>query len=440
MPATSTTCASGSSASWNGPVPNGARLAEQAVALDEQAVELRRSNSDLEQFAYVASHDLQEPLRKVASFCQLLEQRYADALDERGVEYIGFAVDGAKRMQVLINDLLTFSRVGRLKSTHQIVDLDTTLDAAARNLAVAIEESGAELVRRNRPLPEVVGDATLLTMLWQNLIGNAIKFRHEDRAPRVEIDCERGVGDTRASGCSRGGLTASASRPSSSTRCLSSSSVCMAETPTPEPVSGWPCARKSLSARRYDRIDASHQHRNSIWFTLPDASPATICARLPKELSDDIGWPPHRRAADRRRSRRHTSSPEKLSSTTRFTTRCMSHTMGRKAWTTSINAALIRSAPRPDLILLDLNLPKDDGRQLLEQIKSDPGLCPIPVVVLTTSAAEEDILRSYRLHANAYVTKPVGFKRIHGSDSSDRPVLGPSGDPPTPLTNLIGAH
>ena len=199
---------------------NGARLAEQAVALDEQAVELRRSNSDLEQFAYVASHDLQEPLRKVASFCQLLEQRYADALDERGVEYIGFAVDGAKRMQVLINDLLTFSRVGRLKSTHQIVDLDTTLDAAARNLAVAIEESGAELVRGNRSLPEVVGDATLLTMLWQNLIGNAIKFRHEDRAPGSKSTANQASGITRASGWSPSRTTASAFRPSSSRRCL----------------------------------------------------------------------------------------------------------------------------------------------------------------------------------------------------------------------------
>jgi signal transduction histidine kinase len=163
--------------------------------LDEQTVELRRSNAELEQFAYVASHDLQEPLRKVASFCQLLEKRYADKLDERGIEYIGFAVDGAKRMQVLINDLLTFSRVGRVNTTQDDdVSLDVTLDAALGNLAAAIEESGAEIVRP-APLPTVVGDPTLLTRLWQNLIGNAVKFRRDGVEPRIVVECEPGTGE-----------------------------------------------------------------------------------------------------------------------------------------------------------------------------------------------------------------------------------------------------
>ncbi|BAX91323.1 sensor histidine kinase [Mycobacterium shigaense] len=160
--------------------------------LDEQAVDLRRSNAELEQFAYVASHDLQEPLRKVASFCQLLEKRYGDQLDEPGTEYIGYAVDGAKRMQVLINDLLSFSRVGRVGTKQAEVDLDSTLDAAVDNLATAIEETGAQVVRPER-LPRIVGDPTLLTMLWQNLIGNAIKFRHQGRVPRIVIDCRRGA-------------------------------------------------------------------------------------------------------------------------------------------------------------------------------------------------------------------------------------------------------
>jgi signal transduction histidine kinase len=171
------------------------QLAEQAEALDEQAIELRRSNAELEQFAYVASHDLQEPLRKVASFCQLLEKRYGDQLDERGVEYLGFAVDGAKRMQVLIDDLLTFSRVGRLNSLRTRIGLDAALDTALANLATGIEESGAEIVRLSRHRPQIIGDPTLLAMLWQNLIGNAVKFRRDDRTPRIIIACERDTGE-----------------------------------------------------------------------------------------------------------------------------------------------------------------------------------------------------------------------------------------------------
>ena len=163
-----------------------ALAARQAADLDTQAAELRRSNGELEQFAYVASHDLQEPLRKVASFCQLLEKRYSDKLDERGLKYIEFAVDGAKRMQVLINDLLTFSRVGRATDVRVPVPLDQPLDAAVTALSAAVEETGA-VVERPGPLPEVMGDPTLLGMLWQNLIGNAIKFRAPDRAPVIGV-------------------------------------------------------------------------------------------------------------------------------------------------------------------------------------------------------------------------------------------------------------
>jgi len=162
--------------------------ASQAADLDAQAAELIRSNAELEQFAYVASHDLQEPLRKVASFCQLLEKRYGDQLDERGRQYIDFAVDGAKRLQVLINDLLTFSRVGRGHEVRTEVPLSQPLDSAISALDAMIEDTGA-VIDRPDELPPVNGDATLLAMLWQNLVSNGIKFAREGEPPRITITC-----------------------------------------------------------------------------------------------------------------------------------------------------------------------------------------------------------------------------------------------------------
>ncbi|WP_019930231.1 CHASE3 domain-containing protein [Nocardia sp. BMG111209] len=162
------------------------RLEEQKTSLHSQAVELRRSNAELEQFAYVASHDLQEPLRKVASFCQLLEKRYGDKLDDRATQYITYAVDGAKRMQVLINDLLSFSRVGRMADDTVPVELAQPLGRALTNLATAIDDSGAR-VGLPDDLPRIEGVPVLLTMLWQNLIGNALKFRAPNRVPEIRI-------------------------------------------------------------------------------------------------------------------------------------------------------------------------------------------------------------------------------------------------------------
>ncbi len=162
-------------------------LAEVAES-QARSRDLERSNAELEQFAYVASHDLQEPLRKVAGFCELLERRYAGQLDERADQYIGFAVDGARRMQALINDLLSFSRVGRLTRERTVVDCDALLAQATANLAVVIEETGVEITSDD--LPTVVGEGNLLTTVFQNLVGNAVKF-HGEAAPRVHVGVHR---------------------------------------------------------------------------------------------------------------------------------------------------------------------------------------------------------------------------------------------------------
>ncbi len=152
--------------------------------LRQTASELQRSNSELAQFAYLASHDLQEPLRAVAGCIQLLQQRYSGQLDARADELIGHVVDGATRMKALIGDLLAYSKVGRGEPEESPVDLDSALQHALLNLRAAIEESGAKIT--HDPLPTVPGNATLLAQLFQNLIGNSIKFRG-DAAPEIHI-------------------------------------------------------------------------------------------------------------------------------------------------------------------------------------------------------------------------------------------------------------
>ncbi|GAA5141932.1 sensor histidine kinase [Nocardioides marinquilinus] len=165
-----------------------ARVERARAVLERRGAELARSNADLEQFAYVASHDLSEPLRKVTNFCQLLERQYADQLDDKARTYIGFMVDGARRMQVLITDLLAFSRVGRSNGELSEVDLEVKLERATSNLETAIAEAGATVT--HGPLPQLPGDPTLLTALLQNLVGNAVKYRDPDRPQRVHVSAE----------------------------------------------------------------------------------------------------------------------------------------------------------------------------------------------------------------------------------------------------------
>jgi PAS domain S-box-containing protein len=161
------------------------KMAQQALA--QKAEEMARSNVELERFAYVASHDLQEPLRMVSSYTQLLARRYKGKLDLRADTYIGFAVDGANRMQKLINDLLAYSRVGTRSKEFAQSDCGQVLTQALANLRVAIQESGAAVT--SGPLPIVVADEVQLVQLFQNVISNAIKFRG-DKRPVVHVSAK----------------------------------------------------------------------------------------------------------------------------------------------------------------------------------------------------------------------------------------------------------
>lgn len=161
----------------------------QADELAQLAQDLERSNAELKKFAYVASHDLQEPLNQVANYVQFLEMRYEEQLDQDAKEFIGFAVEGVSLMQTLIDDVLAYSKVDLQGIEWQLTELDTSLQQALNNLRGRIAESGAILT--HDPLPTVMADSTQLMQLFQNLIGNAIKFKREDQPPKIHIGAQR---------------------------------------------------------------------------------------------------------------------------------------------------------------------------------------------------------------------------------------------------------
>ncbi|MDQ3728847.1 MAG: ATP-binding protein [Actinomycetota bacterium] len=162
-------------------------IARRSEELSRYATELEHANDELKEFAYVASHDLTEPLRTISGFVQLLKKRYEGQLDESADEFIGFIVDGTERMQSLIEGLLSYSRTGRSELVATRVDLNNTLNRAIGALAASISEAGAEV--ETGDLPVVGGDATQLGRLFENLISNGVKFRG-DRAPRIKVGAE----------------------------------------------------------------------------------------------------------------------------------------------------------------------------------------------------------------------------------------------------------
>jgi chemotaxis family two-component system sensor kinase Cph1 len=157
-------------------------------ALADRSRELERSNAELQQFAYIASHDLQEPLRTVQSYLQLLQRRYGQRLDADADEFIAFAVEGAQRMRDLVTDLLAYARVSSRARPFEATRLDEVVQEVLRTLEAAIAERHAEIVVT--PLPTVQGDRNQLRQLYQNLVTNALKFNRDAR-PRVELSAER---------------------------------------------------------------------------------------------------------------------------------------------------------------------------------------------------------------------------------------------------------
>jgi two-component system sensor kinase len=164
------------------------RVKERTADLESRTRELARSNADLEQFAYVASHDLQEPLRTLTNYCQLVRRRYASQLDEKAAEFLDVSIDGALRMRRLIGDLLAYSRVGTRGKPLQPTNMAEVLNLALANLRMAIEET--DTVITHGPMPVVMGDAVQLVQVLQNLIGNGVKFRGPQR-PKIELGVER---------------------------------------------------------------------------------------------------------------------------------------------------------------------------------------------------------------------------------------------------------
>ncbi len=364
------------------------------TALRERQAELARSNGELEQFAHVASHDLQEPLRMISSYTQLLRRRYAGKLDADADEFIGYAVDGATRMKVLINDLLNFSRVTSGALPLEPVDLEEALSDTLKDLEVRIEERGATVT--HQPLPTVCADAVQMRQLLLNLIGNGMKFQAPHRKPTVDISATREGHDWRF-GVSDNGIGIDAQYFKNLFQLFK-----RLHNREEYPGTGIGLATcKKIIERHGGRIWVEFSARTRQHVPLhpagngdADMSDRAIEILLVEDNPGDVRLT---REALREGHVRNNLTVAKD---------------GAEALAMLRREPAYGEAPRPDLVLLDLNLPKLDGRQVLAEIKSDPDLRRIPVVVLTTSKTEEDVMRSYDLHANSYITKPVDFDQF----------------------------
>ena len=375
------------------------RKAAEAQLL-EKVEELKRSNEELGQFAYIASHDLQEPLRMVASYTQLLSKRYKGRLDSDADEFIAFAVDGASRMQRLIQDLLAYSRVGTKGKELIETSSERSLEQALVNLRGSIEESGA--VVTHDALPGVLADETQLVQLFQNLVGNAIKYQGPG-VPRVHVSAVRDGDQKWMFSVRDNGLGID---PQYFDRIFGMFQRLHKREEFAGTGIGLAICRK-IAERHGSNITVESQpgQGSTFRFSLAGSEGVAECSsrsgmrrdvllvedspgdvRLTQEVFRDANMSAH---LPNMAIHLHVASD------------------GVEAMAFLRREGAHEQAPRPDLILLDLNLPRMDGREVLAHIKGDHNLRTIPTVILTTSDAEADIVKSYQLQANCYLSKPV---------------------------------
>jgi CheY-like chemotaxis protein len=365
--------------------------------LARQAEELARSNTELQQFAYVASHDLQEPLRMMASFAQLLAKHYKEQLNADANEFIDYIVDGAARMQRLINDLLSYSRAGSRGRDFAPTDCAAVLRTVCANLRAAIEESGAVVI--TDPLPTVMADERQLVQLFQNLLGNAIKFRG-DRPVLIYVGAERRGSDwlfrLRDNGI---GI-----EPQYVERIFLIFQRLHSRSQYPGTGIGLAVAKKiverhagciwveSEPGKGSPSISHCRRGSRSAMPNAIDGKPIQIL--LVEDNPGDVRLAVEALRYMKVRNQLHVVQD------------------GVEAMSFLRREGQFVGIPRPDLVLLDLNLPRKDGREVLTEIKQDADLKRIPVVILTSSAAEQDILHAYNLYANCYITKPPDLEQF----------------------------
>lgn len=357
--------------------------------------DLERSNTDLEQFAYIASHDMQEPLRMVGSYTQLLGERYRGKLDADADEFIGFAVDGVHRMQTLIDGLLEYSRINRGGRKFQDTNCGDVLAAVQNSLQQAILDSGAVIT--SDPLPIIAADSGQIGQLFQNMVSNAIKFRKPGASPQIHLSASQKSGHWLFSIHDDGIGIPEDQRG----RLFQLFQRLHSRSEYPGTGIGLAVCKKIVE-----------RHGGAIWLESEPEKGSTFFFSIPMndgQTEELVGPIEILVVEDNEGDVRLTR--EALADA-KVRNRLFVVENGLEAVRYLRREGPYSEAARPDLILLDLKMPKKGGHDVLREIKKDESLRRIPVLVMTVSPAEEDIVRSYDLHANCCITKPVDSQQL----------------------------